>query len=458
MHRTLALQKGGRSISTRHGQRRILKYIPPVKEYIERAVETGVYRTGDEIDAAMEALKRGHAGDLNFVEPRVAVNRFRRDLIRGTQVQDYPHEYHILAQHPPIPRPPRTPKKLLRQMEAAQPKHPTKKLAQKYLKRQTESRSSKEDYYQKLLGVQPPAENYAMGQKSAVLSKAYAYAVKQYEVMRTQDVSEQEALNIVDQLLAKEDKKEGHQSRAISQEMKKWADLGDDSAGSDAATSEGHESEGSIRNADLPSILHNKPRVVEGMMQWSRMLQESGIPYNEWTVGASTALDHWIARNILQLSEATWQSLLEGNDPSCLSRGQDIVAVRETLFPETKLELSENEMLQAQEQQAQLEAEEQASKELSSDEPASVDELLKTLRGFDGAASEERSFGKDTWDWSDNRSSKDDQAREKDIISTLTEELQQWRTQNVKTPYLQWPESEKQRFDVRSFLEFSCVH
>ena len=134
-------------------------------------------------------------------------------------------------------------------------------------------------------------------------------------------------------------------------------------------------------------------------MQWSRMLQESGIPYNEWTVGASTALDHWIARNILQLSEATWQSLLEGNDPSCLSRGQDIVAVRETLFPETKLELSENEMLQAQEQQAQLEAEEQASKELSSDEPASVDELLKTLRGFDGAASEERSFGKDTWDW-----------------------------------------------------------
>lgn len=445
MHRTLALRKGGRSISTRHGQRRILKYLPPVKEYIEKAVETGVYRTSDEIDAAMEALRMGHAGNDSVVEPRVTVQRFRRDIIRGTQVQDYPPEYHILCQHPPIPVPPRTPKKILRRMQAAQPKHPTKKLVHKYMKRQNKSQASTEDYYKKLLGVQPPAENYAMGQKSASLSKAYAYAVKQYEVMRTQDVSEQEALDIVDKLLAEEDKNEGLKSRGITHEMKDW-----EASGGPSSDTAGDDDDGTIGNADLPSILHNKPRVVEGMMQWSRMLQESGIAYSEWTVGASTALDHWIARNILELSEATWDSLLEGDDPVSLSRGQDIVAIRETLFPETKLDGSLDEQLQ-HEQEAAKDLED-AERPLTNAPPVeqekSVNELLKSLRGLDSPI-EDETEEKKQWDWSSSSSNQADKDEEKDAIQVLTEELQQWRSQNAKSPYGKWPENEKQRFSVR---------
>lgn len=457
MHRTLALRKGGRSISTRHGQRRILKYIPPVKEYIEKAVQTGVYRTGDEIDAAMEALRMGHSGSQAVLEPRVAVSRFRRDIIRGTEVQDYPPEYHILCQHPPLPVPPRTPKKILRRMQAAQPKHPTKKLAYKFMKRHSKSQASEEDYYKKLLGVQPPADNLAMGQKSASLSKAYVYAVKQYEVMRTQDVSEDEALDIVDKLLAEEEKSEGHKSRGITHEMKAW-DAGGPAVDLDAAGGADEDektssSSGTIGNGDLPSILHDKPRVVEGMMQWSRMLQESGIPYNEWTVGASTALDHWIARNILQLSEATWDSLLEGDDPSSLSRGQDIVAIRETLFPETKLEVSEDDHLQQQQrEQEQFDNNNAAQEEDSNEqEPVqSVDALLKSLRGLDSTPDErQRKQEQPAWNWSDaNNSSKPGEEQQKDEIQMLTEELQKWRAQHTKSAYKEWSEQEKQRFSV----------
>lgn len=208
-------------VSTKHGMRRILKHLPPVKDYIEKAVETGVYRSSDEIEAAMQAIREGHAG--KGVEPRVAVGRFRRDIIRGTQVQDYPPEYHILCQHPPIPDPPRVPKKIERRMLAQRKKHPTDSLVKKYMKRQDQSQKKKgstEDYYQKLLGIQPPSESYAMGQKSAALSQAYAFAIKQYEVMRTQDLSEKEALIQVDQLLAEDNKQERHTSREITESLK----------------------------------------------------------------------------------------------------------------------------------------------------------------------------------------------------------------------------------------------
>lgn len=454
MHRTLALQKK-RLVSTRHGQRRILKQIPPAMDYIKKAVETGVYRTSEEIDAVMEALRLGHAGDTTVLEPRVAVNRFRRDIIRGTVVQNYPAEYHILQQHPPIPIPPRTPKKLLRQMEAAQPKHPTKKLARKYMKRQPNSQASTEDYYKKLLGVQPPSENYAMGQKSAQLSKAYAYAVKQYEVMRTQDISEDEALDIVDKLLAEEDKNEGLKSRSITEEIKDWdGPSPDHDASGDADSKES----GTIGNADLPSILHNKPRVVEGMMQWSRMLQESGIAYNEWTVGASTALDHWIARNILELSEATWNSLLEGDDPASMSRGQDIIMIRETLFPETRQDAGLEGQLESEEEEEEGDDLDEEVKPPTKAPPAevevSVDELLKSLRGLDSPI-EERKEEQPKWDWSSSSSDQAKKDEEKDVVQILTEELQQWRTQHSKSPYKEWSESDKQRFSVSGCIPCS---
>ena len=68
-------------------------------------------------------------------------------------------------------------------------------------------------------------------------------------------------------------------------------------------------------------------------MRWSERL--NAVPYTEWTIGASTALDHWIARQVLKVSELTWQSTLEAYDTYHLNIGRDIVACREAIFPET---------------------------------------------------------------------------------------------------------------------------
>jgi hypothetical protein len=40
-------------------------------------------------------------------------------------------------------------------------------------------------------------------------------------------------------------------------------------------------------------------------------------------VGASTALDHWIAKRVLGLSEETWLALLEGDSPELMGRGRE---------------------------------------------------------------------------------------------------------------------------------------
>jgi hypothetical protein len=437
--------------------RRILKQVPNVKDYIEKAVETGIYRTSDEINTAVELLRKGQG---TGVEPRVLVDRFRRDIIRGTEVQDYPAEYHILAQHPPIPRPPKVPKKIQRRMEAQRPKHPTEKLVKKYMKRQelaNKSHATTEDYYQKLLGIKPPSGSMAMGQKSAAVSQAYAFAVKQYEVMRTQDLSEKDALDIVEKLLAEEKRQEGHVSREIASSTEEWAKTGARSsvraaaAAAEVKDSDDEQELAASVKASLPSILHDQPRVVEGMMQWSRMLQKSGIPYQEWTVGASTALDHWIARNILQLSEATWDALLEGNDPSLLSRGQDIVTIRETLFPETRIDDSREMEGKGDEEREEDESDFNAfasqfvDDDKESSEDKSVDELLASLRGLDAETSPKV-----------DRPSSDHsvESGENDPIDALTDELQEWRSKNVKSPYEQWSDSEQQKFSV-SFC-FRC--
>ena len=86
------------------------------------------------------------------------------------------------------------------------------------------------------------------------------------------------------------------------------------------------------------NVLHAEPRVLEGMMRWSQRLQ--AVPYLQWTVGAAVALDHWIARHVLGLSEPTWQAVLHGttDDPSLASRGEQILQARQALFPETSTE------------------------------------------------------------------------------------------------------------------------
>ena len=75
-----------------------------------------------------------------------------------------------------------------------------------YLNKQQRASSQKknsdgltaDDYYRRLLGGnKAPSKDSAMGTKSAALSKAYAVAVKQYHMMRTENLSEKDALDKV---------------------------------------------------------------------------------------------------------------------------------------------------------------------------------------------------------------------------------------------------------------------
>lgn len=457
MHRTTPLLKG-RMISAVRGQRRILKRRVPLLEYIEKAVQTGIYRSNEEISAAMKAIRRG---DTALREPQIAADRFRRDIVRGTQVQDYPAEYHILKMYPPLPPPPKIPKKMRRKMELARKRHPKEKLVLSYLKRQDKPKATTEDYYRHLLGVRPPPDTSVMGQKSAALSKAYAYAVKQYEVMRGQDLSEKEALKVVDDLLAEDSRKEAQTSRSATEDIQEWK------KDSKAFPKEGLTYDN--MNEYVPSIMYDQPRIVQGMLEWSRMLQESGIPYSEWTVGASTALDHWIARNVLEMSENTWDQLLEGADPSLLSRGQDIVAVREVLFPETRMTVDDDgsESFVEEREEEERARDERAAASLGYDPPSSyddepespstgrsVDELLKSLRNLPADEPKTWSFEEDalaeptppTPTTPTPTAGDTEPAGPRDPIQILADELQEWRAMNVETDYEQWSAQDKQRF------------
>jgi 2-iminoacetate synthase ThiH len=84
-----------------------------------------------------------------------------------------------------------------------QQKRPMDRLVTGYLNKQRHSAKnsdglSADDYYRRLLGAQKaPGMDTAMGTKSATLAKAYAVAVKQYHMMRTENLSEQDALEKV---------------------------------------------------------------------------------------------------------------------------------------------------------------------------------------------------------------------------------------------------------------------
>jgi hypothetical protein len=101
----------------RGGQRRILKRGIPVDEYIQKAVISGTYRTTEELEEVAKE-RYDNPDDLRNI-----MRRFRQDIVRGSNVQDYPDEYLILTQHPPIPDPPQTPKRLLHKLLRPQESH-----------------------------------------------------------------------------------------------------------------------------------------------------------------------------------------------------------------------------------------------------------------------------------------------------------------------------------------------
>ena len=416
-------------ISTVRGMRRILKHEYSTPEYIRRAVESGIYRTQEEI-REVRKKRQESTEDISLI-----MRRFRQDIVRGTSVHDYPIEYQILMQHPPIPDPLRTPKKLRRKLEAeaasqgeAEASSASKsieKYVKTYLKRygsgtlqkrkwKTGPPETAEEYYRRLLGVEAPRANQAMGQKPAILRKAYAAAVKHYQLIRTDGMEDHEALQRVEEILHAQDVQEQEQSHERVKQVKNAVEKEPEAPKS---TAEIPDDDSSPVNDLVKSVWHSEPRVLEAMMIWSERLKK--VPYESWTIGASVALDHWIARQMLGLSEDTWQALLDGEDPDLLSRGRDIVALREAVFPETRLE--------SPKEQPVVEIPE------TDEDETSVSELLAIL----GDETEsELAFYKDSLSGME------------DEVDRLVGELQNWRSVNQEKPYDEWSVDQKREFNI----------
>lgn len=412
------------------GMRRILKNKGRVIDYIRQSVKAGTYRTSEELEQVMK--ERNDSED----DLRVVMRRFRQDIIRGSQVHDYPIEYRILEQHPPIPDPPVIPKKYLRTMPKEP--NPVEPLVEKYYRRQQRveeeesTELSVEDYYRRLLGVPAPSLAGASGSstslalKPASLQKAYAAAITHYKLQRTKNMSDEEAVQAVDELLKEQEKAEIHVSGERAQAVAKTNAriLGQQfapKAENDKLNENVEESTSLDSDKTLESIFADNPRLIEGMMRWSDRLQ--AVPYQEWTVGSSTALDHWIARCILGLSEETWWSVVEGEEYAAV--GRDIVAVRESLFPETGGSLAA--------QQEDTEYNEIEEEDVSTS-GKTVEELLASLGALKITDETKTSAAEQ----------QEPVPRE---VDQLVDQLQAWRLKQSKNPYTQWSNEEQAEFD-----------
>jgi len=416
---------GRGSVSTKHGQIKILKHpTENLLTYIQKAVQTGIYRSNEEIEEMNKNLK----------ENPTDLRRVRWNVERGSKIQDYPREYEILSLNPPPAFKPRMPVKDQKKMynKYLQENRPMDRLVNGYLQKEGQRSSgepvSADDYYRRLLGSKKaPGIDSAMGAKSPALAKAYAVAVKQYHVMRTENLSEHEALQKVEELLAQEDLREKTTSRTKSENIVSAHISEVDTAIQRAQKAfpetmpkehilESPNQKGGEDDSDLALLYSEDQRSFEGMINWTKRLQ--AVPYNQWSVGASVALDHWIAKRVLGLSEETWLALLEGDSPELMGRGRDIVMARRALFPETVLDAQESILA-----------------EDSKDEPAeddeNLDELLATLAG---------------WSAEDKTNSNADASLES-FSSSVADDLQSWRAQHHATPFDDWPQEKKQKFN-----------
>ena len=134
--------------STHCGMRRILKQRLSPVQFIQKSVQTGIYK------------------DLHQKE---STNYNSRNPASKPKFAKYPIEYEILSMNPPIPQPPRVPLKTLRQQKVSLP---TDKYVQAYMRRyDAKMRASRivtpaeeEEYRQrKILGIpmQDPILNTA---------------------------------------------------------------------------------------------------------------------------------------------------------------------------------------------------------------------------------------------------------------------------------------------------------
>jgi len=246
----------------------------------------------------------------------------------------------------------------------------------------------------------------------------------------------------VEDILKMEDKSERITSREITKDLTSEAkDLKKKTNRDLSSTSKDNNTTTQTPHFDMdtiPSILHGDSQTILQLTIWGERLQQ--VPYERWTLGAATALDHWIATKILKLREETWEDILKGAEKTGLSRGRDIIAIRKALFPETALEFSEEDTL--------------AEEIDEEDTDKRIDDLLASLQ-FDENEDDDSDIDIDD-KWGDDSFGDDIGEEEKfqSKLETMLETLQSWRQRNVQTPYDTWDDVAKMEFDVRLRIVF----
>ena len=432
--------------------RRILKKGIRPLDFIREAVRAKCYRDrAAEAEAAEENARHG--------------DRFKRRP-DPHEIQEYPIHYEILEMNPPVPDPPKITRKEKQRLKKSQKPHPVNRLLQMYWsrldrERRASEKMSMDEYYSRLLQIPNSPlnpRNSALGKKSSAMQRAYAFCMKQHQVMRTQGKSEEEALSIVDELLEQDDEKERKMSRAVRNQVVQArhekehgvqldaedADhllLGhaaddDEFGGNDSTKSSKDNSDDDefdmLDEESLPTVFTQKPMALEAMAVWSARLQ--AIPYREWTIGARTTLDHWVAKGVLDLSEETWQALLEGDSKSLRARGMDLLETRQALFPETIPYTQE--LLEERETENDIATTDQ-----------SIEELLATLGGFGDDDMDDDMDGDESGmsDWNNTYVSPKELDEK---VKELVDQLQQWRAKQQESPYEQWDKEDKMEFSV----------
>ena len=184
--------------------------------------------------------------------------------------------------------------------------------------------------------------------------------------------------------------------------------------------------------------LQENPRTWLALQKWSDRLRR--VPYSQWTIGAATALDHWIASEVLKMSEETWEALLGGvnlfgNDKANEEMGGAVVAARQALFPETLLDPRLTpEDYDDDEEFSDLESEgllDEDTKGLSNfgDESKKGEVVVEDLLSKLGDLIEEEGKGKEATDQLATKEQEELQRTDEKRI-LMTKELQEWRREH----------------------------
>ena len=288
-----------------------------------------------------------------------------------------------------------------------------------------------------------------MGRKSTLVENAFALRQQQIMIRDDKVMTERERIERVEELVRDEARANRQRGRKTAEEVEAWSKAVADNGGRGLQQggkdeeSKGEDAGGDKNDATtLPSILHERPHAIRALNIWSARL--SSTPYARWTIGASTALDHWIAREVLQMSEQAWQRVLEGGGTDAyqvangkggdsdtlpggesrrglLGRMRDIVVVRGALFPETLDAAGPAYAGAGDLLRGDLDDDLASSGKGVSATEKSIDELLASL-GVDDDDDDDGT----SWKFDDNDDDDDGKKKEED-----TSQRSQWRCRGV---------------------------